>query len=186
MTVKRIFDIVLSIVLVIFFLVPLLVISLMVFLTQKEKVFFFQSRVGQYEKIFTIVKFCTLNDNNEVTLLGKFLRSSKFDELPQLFNVLNGDMSIVGPRPDVPNWIFSHLSKSERKKIFSVKPGMTSPASIKYVNEEKLLESISDPDIYYQDIIWPEKVKMNIDYAMNVSLKTDLHILLKTFKLIFN
>jgi len=140
---------------------------------------FTQERIGQHGKIFTIFKIKTMNDRlKTISMFGKFLRKSKLDELPQLFNIINGDMSVVGPRPDIPGYY--DLLEGENRKILELKPGLTSEASIKYRNEEELLQSAINSKQYNDEIIFPDKVKMNLNYYYNYNLLIDLKIILKT------
>ena len=111
-------------------------------------------------------------------MFGKFLRKSKLDELPQLLNIIKGDMSVVGPRPDIPGYY--DLLEGENRKILELKPGLTSEASIKYRNEEELLQSAINSKQYNDEIIFPDKVKMNLNYYYNYNLLIDLKIILKT------
>ena len=106
------------------------------------------------------------------------LRKYKLDELPELWNVLKGDMSFVGPRPDMPEYI--ERLKGEEKKILNLRPGITGPASLKYANEEELLASVEDPVKYNDEVIWPDKVRINLDYYYNRSFWGDIRIILQT------
>ena len=140
---------------------------------------FFQERIGQYGKTFQIYKIKTFNDTTKKgTALGRFLRKSKLDEVPQLFNIVLGQMSFVGPRPDVPGY-YDKL-EGENRKILELKPGLTSLASIKYSNEEDLLSKQINPLHYNDTIIFPDKVKMNLDYYYKQSFLVDLQIIVKT------
>jgi len=140
---------------------------------------FFQLRIGQYGKAFTIYKIKTINSNTGyISRFGKFLRKSKLDELPQLFNILRGEMSFVGPRPDVIKYY--NILDEESKNILKMKPGLTCNASLKYFNEELILRSKIDPSGYYDKVIFPDKVKMNLDYYYNHTFLGDIRIILKT------
>jgi lipopolysaccharide/colanic/teichoic acid biosynthesis glycosyltransferase len=152
-------------------------------------VIFKQKRVGQHGKLFTMYKFRTMTANhngssisvkgeNRITPLGAFLRKYKLDELPELWNVFIGDMSLVGPRPDVPGYV-DKLMGSDRK-ILKMKPGITSPASLKYRNEEEILAQQTNPKGYNDDIIFPDKVRINMNYLKNWSFGTDIKIILYT------
>lgn len=152
-------------------------------------VIFKQKRVGKDGKLFTIYKFRTMNVNhsgstisvkgdNRITPLGEKLRRYKIDELPALFNVLKGDMSLVGPRPDVPG--YADKLKGEDRLILKLKPGITGPASIKYANEEEILAKQKDPKKYNDEVIFPDKVKINLDYYYNHSFLGDLKLILST------
>ena len=141
---------------------------------------FTQHRVGQYGKLFLIYKLRSIHcQTQSISSFGKFLRNSKLDELPQLYNVLIGDMSIVGPRPDIPGY-YDEL-KGEDRKILSLKPGLTSEASLKYIIEEELLAAQKDPLHYNDTIIFPDKIKMNLDYFYTRTFIGDLRIIFKTF-----
>ncbi len=150
---------------------------------------FKQKRVGKNGKLFTIVKFRTMDVSNSgssisvagetrITPLGAFLRKYKIDELPELWNVLIGDMSFVGPRPDVPG--YADNLKGEERKILELLPGITGPASLKYANEEEILARVEDPKRYNDEIIYPDKVKINLDYYYTHSFLGDLIIIFKT------
>jgi lipopolysaccharide/colanic/teichoic acid biosynthesis glycosyltransferase len=121
----------------------------------------------------------TANDKR-ITKSGRFFRKYKIDELPQLINVLKGDMSFVGPRPDVPG--YADKLEGEDRIILSIKPGITGPASLKYKNEEEILASEKNPKEYNDKIIWPDKVKINKEYIKNWSLKKDIEYIIKTIK----
>ncbi len=147
---------------------------------------FSQVRVGQRAKLFKIYKIRTLKEGvhklghleNSATTIGKFLRRTKLDELPQLYNVLIGDMSIVGPRPDLQG--FADELKGEDLIILRVKPGITCEATLKYKNEERVLERQKDPEHYNRTIIWVDKVKINKKYVENYSFSLDLTLILKS------
>ena len=144
---------------------------------------FFQKRIGQYGKIFTILKFKTIHPVSKViSPFGKVLRKTKLDELPQLWNVLIGEMSFVGPRPDIPGY-YDKLEGEERK-ILELKPGITSTASIKYRDEESILKNQDNPSVYNDTVLFPDKVKMNLDYYYNHSFWGDLKIILQTFRIL--
>lgn len=140
---------------------------------------FKQVRVGQHGKLFTIYKFKTMHSKTgKVSKFGAFLRNYKLDELPQFFNVLKGEMSIVGPRPDIEGY-YDKL-QGEDRKVLELKPGITSEASIKYYNEEEILERQNDALHYNDIVIFPDKVKMNLEYYYNQNLVLDLKIIVKT------
>ena len=142
---------------------------------------FLQKRIGQFGKPFMIFKLKTMHSNTEkVTFFGSFFRKYKIDELPQFFNVLIGNMSIVGPRPDVTGYY--DALQGEDRKVLNLKPGITSLASIKYKNEEQLLLQQQNPIDYNDNIIFPDKVKMNLSYYYNQSILLDIKIILKTIK----
>lgn len=140
---------------------------------------FCQNRIGQFGKTFKIFKIKTINDKTKsISKFGKFLRKSKLDELPQLINILLGDMSFVGPRPDITGYY--DMLEGENRNILKLKPGLTSEASIKYRDEELLLQNLPHPKQYNDEVIFPDKVKMNLDYYYHHNLLIDLKIILKT------
>lgn len=151
---------------------------------------FTQLRVGQNGKQFRVIKIRTMRDRSNlrttvttsndprITRLGRFFRRTKIDELPQLINVLLGQMSFVGPRPDVPG--FSDTLTGEDRVILSVKPGITGPATLKYKDEEYLLSAQEDPESYNRDVIFPDKVRINRDYIENYKFSDDLKYIWQT------
>lgn len=187
---KRIFDLSISIVGLFLLLPALLIIALAIIILMPDgPVLFKQSRVGKEGKHFIMYKFRTMvknQDNNfisiagekRITPLGAILRKYKLDELPELWNVIKGDMSLVGPRPDVPG--YADQLTDDARILLSVKPGITSPASLKYINEEELLAVINNPRKYNDDVIWPDKVRININYINNWSFWLDLKIIFYT------
>jgi len=120
----------------------------------------------------------TRRGDPRITPLGSLLRRTKIDELPQLWNVLLGDMSFVGPRPDVPG--FADILQGEEREMLSIRPGITGPATLKYRDEEELLAAQDDPEGYNRDVIWPDKVKINLNYIRNWSLGRDIGYIVKT------
>lgn len=156
----------------------------------KENGFYSQIRIGKRGEPFKLLKIKTMKSHKgttvttacdpRITRSGRIMRRLKIDELPQLFNVLKGEMSLVGPRPDVPG--FADKLTGEDRIVLSVPPGITGPASLKYKDEEEILAKVENPEKYNQEVIWPDKVKINKEYVKNWSLKTDLIILLRTIK----
>jgi lipopolysaccharide/colanic/teichoic acid biosynthesis glycosyltransferase len=141
--------------------------------------FFIQERVGQFGKLFKIVKLRTMDIKTQsISAFGRFLRKSKIDELPQLYNVFIGEMSVVGPRPDVAGYY--DILKGEARKILELKPGLTSEASLKYFDEDALLAQQEDPLLYNDTVLFPDKVRMNLEYYYNRSFLGDLKIIWKT------
>jgi lipopolysaccharide/colanic/teichoic acid biosynthesis glycosyltransferase len=141
--------------------------------------FFSQTRIGQFGKPFTLYKLRTMHPKTQsISIVGACLRKSKLDELPQLWNILKGDMSFVGPRPDIPGY-YDQL-QGEARKILELKPGLTCDASIKYAHEELLLAQQNNPLHYNDTVIFPDKVRMNLHYYYNQSFLGDLKILWKT------
>ncbi len=179
---KRCFDIVFSILGLVVFLPFILISWLVLAFETKSNGLFFQKRVGQHGQQFTIYKLKTMHtETGTISKIGAFFRKYKLDELPQFLNVLKGEMSIVGPRPDIEGY-YDKL-EGENKKILELKPGITSEASIKYYNEEEILAQQKDALIYNDTIIFPDKVKMNLDYYYHQNLLVDIKIIFKT---IFN
>ena len=185
---KRFFDILISIVGLTLFLPFFLIICILVAIESKGGVFYCQTRAGKDGKGFKLLKFRTMktgsdkkglltigNDDTRITQIGSFLRKYKLDETPQLFNVLCGDMSLVGPRPEVQKYV--ELYTDEQRKILTVKPGITDYASIFYINENELLTHNSDPEQLYIQVIMVDKIKLNMEYIQNPSLKNYFKIL---------
>lgn len=187
---KRVIDFLISLFGLIFLSPVLLVISILIKSTSSGGVFFIQERVGMNSIIFKMIKFRTMfvdhNDSNSISIkgdvritsLGYFLRAYKLDELPELINVFLGHMSLVGPRPDVKGYA-DKLVGSQRM-ILKLRPGITGPASLKYIKEEELLSKQANPKVYNDDIIYPDKVKINLDYYYNNSIWKDIKIIFAT------
>lgn len=152
--------------------------------------FFIQKRVGRNGRVFRVVKIKTMRPvaslettvtrrgDPRITPLGIFFRRTKIDELPQLWNVLLGDMSFVGPRPDVPG--FADQLRGQERAMLSIRPGITGPATLKYRNEEEILAAQADPEAYNRDVIWPDKVRINLDYIRDWSLRLDVQYIFQT------
>jgi lipopolysaccharide/colanic/teichoic acid biosynthesis glycosyltransferase len=176
---KRIFDIIFSIIGLLFGGLFLFLFWILTSIDTKSNGLFIQKRIGQFGKLFKIYKLKTIKDNSEIiSRFGHFLRKSKIDELPQLWNIFTGDMSFVGPRPDIEGY-YDKL-EGENRKILELKPGLTSEASIKYANEEEILSQKVNPLQFNNEIIFPDKVKMNLEYYYNQSIVLDLQIIIKT------
>lgn len=186
---KRFLDITGSLVgLIILF--PLgLMIALLIKLTMPGPVLFRQHRVGKEGKLFKMVKFrsmktehhggtVSIKGESRITPFGAILRKYKMDELPEFWNVLIGDMSLVGPRPHVPGYT-DQLTGRDRQ-ILDIRPGITGPASLKYANEEEILSLQKDPVTYHKEVIFPDKVRMNVRYIENRSFGLDLKIIIYT------
>lgn len=151
---------------------------------------FKQERIGQYGKKFYIYKIRTMTENNSSNVFvttanderilpfGKWLRKTKIDEIVELVNVLKGEMSFVGPRPDVPG--YADLLQGSDRKILELKPGITGPASLKYINEEEILAQVENPKQYNDEVIFPDKVKINLEYYHNRTFWGDIKIIFKT------
>jgi len=189
MFIKRCFDIVFSFLGLVVLLPFMLAAGLLVKISSKGPVLFRQERAGRYGIPFTIYKFRTMvpdHGGNSVSVMGEsritpvgaILRKTKVDELPELWNILKGDMSFVGPRPDVPE--YAVLLHGDEKEILSLRPGLTSPASIKYAREEEILAKASDPQKHFDEVIWPDKMEMNLEYVRTRSFTGDVILIFKT------
>ena len=179
MILKRTFDFLASLVSIFLFCWIILICIIIASIDTKSTGLFIQKRIGQFGKPFNIFKIKSMNDTTKkVSAFGNFLRKSKLDELPQLLNILLGQMSFVGPRPDVPGY-YDKL-KGEERKILELKPGLSSEASIKYAHEEEVLNQKENPLEYNDTIIFPDKIKMNLEYYYKQSILVDLQILVKT------
>ncbi|WP_225351883.1 sugar transferase [Arcobacter porcinus] len=192
---KRIFDIVATLIGGILLLPLIIVIIIWIKTTSKGPLFYIQKRVGLNFKEFNLYKFrsmvvnadrvgpsVTSGDDPRITKIGKILRRTKIDELPQLINVLKGDMSLVGPRPEVIKFV--EQKKEDYKIILSIKPGITDNAAIEYRNEETIMEQYENKEKAYIDIVLPEKIKLYKYYISNISFIGDLKLILKTIKVI--
>ncbi|MDD7409781.1 sugar transferase [Fusobacterium gastrosuis] len=187
---KRIFDIVFSIFGIVFFLPVFLIIGVLIKLDSKGEIIFKQTRVTKDGKEFKIYKFrtmiketegnkqITVGKDNRITKVGSFLRKTKLDELPQLFNIIKGEMSFVGPRPEVPKYVSYYTD--EQKEILKVRAGITDYASIYFSNESEILGQQNDPEKYYIEEIMPYKIKLNKKYIDNMGIITDIKIIILT------
>ncbi|WP_374465092.1 sugar transferase [Chryseobacterium sp.] len=176
---KVVFDFILAVTLILFLMPVLIILFLITSLDTASNGIFFQTRIGQYGKPFIIFKFKTIHPQKRTcSKVGQTLRKFKLDEFPQLFNILKGDMSFVGPRPDIEGYYDNLIG--EDRKVLELKPGLTCEASIKYRDEENLLKSQKDPLAYNDEVLFPSKVKMNLDYFENMSFRNDTKILFKT------
>jgi len=190
---KRLFDIILSFIGLIILLPFFIIIALLIVIDSRGGIFYKQVRVGLDGKDFTLFKFRSMKTNSDkgslltvggndsrITSIGSFIRKYKIDELPQLLNVLFGDMSLVGPRPEVRKYV--DLYTDEQKKVLSVKPGITDYASIEYSNENEILGKTLNPEQTYIDEIMPAKLKLNLKYISEKSFGVDLKIIWRTVK----
>jgi lipopolysaccharide/colanic/teichoic acid biosynthesis glycosyltransferase len=176
---KRLFDVLFSLLALLLISWLLLLFWIMASIDTQSHGLFIQERIGQWGRVFKIFKLKTMHPTTKhISLIGRFFRKSKIDELSQLWNVLMGDMSLVGPRPDVAGY-YDKL-EGENRKVLELKPGVTSLASIKYANEEVLLAAQTNPLEYNDTVIFPDKVRMNLEYYYHHSLVGDLKIILKT------
>jgi lipopolysaccharide/colanic/teichoic acid biosynthesis glycosyltransferase len=192
---KRFFDIISSLMVLMLLSPLLLIIGLWIVLDSKGGAFYKQERIGKNNKPFDLYKFrsmrpnsdiqgqITIGNDNRITKVGKFIRKYKIDELPQLFNILRGDMSVVGPRPEVKKYV--DLYNEEQLKVLSVKPGLSDYASIEYFDEQTVLGKAKDPNKEYIEVVMPAKLKLNLKYIKDKSFTTDLKIIFKTLGKIF-
>lgn len=189
---KRLFDVAASGIGLILLSPLFLLVSIWIKLDSKGPVFFRQVRVGRFSKDFRIYKFRSMRigsdkgslitvggHDSRITHSGYFLRKTKIDELPQLINVFIGDMSLVGPRPEVRHYV--DYWTSEQMRVLNVRPGITDPASIRYRNENELLEKADNPEQYYINVIMQDKIKLYLDYVDNHGFWYDLKLIFQTF-----
>lgn len=189
--VKRIFDLICSTLGLVILSPVLIIIAIRIKMGSDGPVFFKQIRVGENNKEFEILKFrtmvvnaeklgrqITVGNDNRITKIGAFLRKYKLDELPQLINVFKGEMSLVGPRPEVPRYV--KLYNEEQKKVLVVKPGITDLASIRYRDENDLLGEVDNPDEFYINTIMPDKLALNLEYINKNNVFFDVYIIFKT------
>ena len=193
---KRIFDVLISLSGIVVFSPLLFAVSLLILLSEGWPVLFIQERVGYQGRRFHIWKFrtmvtnaeslggtLTVGDDSRVTAVGRMLRKYKLDEMPQLFNVLKGEMSLVGPRPEVPRYV-ARYSRDQRV-VLDLYPGITDPASITYRDESRLLAESADPERTYIESVMPDKISININYAAKANLWSDFLVLIKTVVEVF-
>ena len=190
MSLKRSFDILFSLIGLLIFSWVIIINWLIAAIETKSNGFFTQKRVGKDGSLFTLIKIKTMKqisgfdttvttkNDIRITKWGHFFRRTKLDELPSLWNVLKGDMSLVGPRPDVPG--YADKLTGDNRRILQLRPGITGPATLKYANEEQLLANVDDPVKYNDEVIFPDKVRINLEYLDNWSLWLDIKIIIRT------
>ena len=192
---KRIFDVTASVIGGLILLPVIIPIALWIKLSSKGPLFYIQKRVGRDFKEFNLYKFrsmivdadrqgpsVTSGDDPRITKVGKIIRRTKIDELPQLLNVLKGDMSLVGPRPEVMKFV--EQKREAYKKVLSVKPGITDNAAIEFRDEETIMEQYEDKEKAYIDIVLPQKIELYYEYIDNISFFNDIKLILRTLKVI--
>ena len=198
MILKRIFDIIASLVGIIVLLPIMLIVAIIIKVTSKGPVLFKQRRLTLNMKEFTIYKFRSMRtdfdkdakgiqvkgSSSVITPIGKIIRKTKLDELPQLFNILVGDMSFIGPRPELPRRLKYY--SEEDKGIFKVRSGISSPASIVFSDEEYLMNQVKDPEKFYIEQIMPYKIKLNLYYVETRNFWNDIYLIIATFLKILN
>ena len=193
---KRTFDLLLALAALVLTAPLMLLVAAAIRLDSPGPVFFRQQRVGQGGRLFRIHKFrtmvadapergpaLTVGDDERITRVGRFLRRSKLDELPQLIDVLRGDMSLVGPRPEVPRYV-AHYPPALRDRVLALRPGITDPVSLAFADESALLARAADPEREYVDVILPRKLDAAAAYAARATLATDLGVILRTLALL--
>lgn len=193
----RFFDIIFSSAALIVFFIPMMMISLLIMINSKGGVIFSQKRVGKYNTDFKLYKFRSMHVDAEakglitigkkdprVTGVGSMLRRFKLDELPQLFNVLKGDMSIVGPRPEIRKYTEMY-SPAHQMIVLSVRPGITDHASIEFSRENDMLGEMVDPENFYINVVMPAKLKLNMIFIENATIGNYLNIIFKTVARLF-
>lgn len=189
---KRLFDVMVSLVGILILAPLMLAISVIIKFRSVGPILYKQQRVGWHEALFNVYKFRTMVDKADtmgssvttgidprITPVGRFLRKTKLDELPQLFNVLKGEMSFVGPRPDTPDIIAKYTP--EMREIFAARPGITSVATLHFRDEEDILARVTEPDKFYKEIVVPLKVELAMEHVRKNSFWFDLSILCQTF-----
>ncbi len=193
---KRMLDLFASFIGIVFLLPIFLLLSLVIIFFNGWPVFYLQDRVGVNGRAFKLFKFRTMrpqsdakglltvgSNDSRITGIGRILRKYKLDELPQLWNVLKGEMSLVGPRPEVSRYV--ELYNIDQRRVLSVKPGITDKASLLFFNENELLSQTDHPEQYYIDHVMPEKLRINLEYIDNQSFLLDLQIIFMTILRIF-
>lgn len=194
---KRLFDLLAAAIGLALLALPGLVLALLIKLDSPGPVFFRQERVGRHGRAFRIHKFrtmrvdaerqgqLTVGEDARVTRTGRWLRAHRLDELPQLIDVLRGDMSLVGPRPEVPRYVALY-PPALRERVLAVRPGITDPASLAYRGEASQLAAAADPEREYVEVILPRKLALAADYAAHASLWTDLGVVARTLKVLWS
>ena len=193
---KRVFDVAASAMGLLLLSPLLLILALLVKLTSRGPVLYRQERVGRGGRIFRITKLRSMFEDadnrgplitsakdSRVTPVGRMLRRLKFDELPQLWNVVKGDMSLVGPRPEVPRYV--EFYSAAQRTVLTVRPGITDPASLVYRNEENVLAAQPDPEAYYRNVVLTDKLNMNLEYLDNICFSYDLFLVLLTTGIVY-
>lgn len=192
---KRIFDIVSSLCVLVVLFPFLLIIAIWIMIDSPGGAFYVQKRVGKNGKEFGLLKFrsmrpdsdikgqLTVGNDSRVTNVGRFIRRFKIDEFPQLLNIIAGDMSIVGPRPEVPKYVAMY--SDEQRKVLSVLPGLTDYATIEYIDEQEILGKAEDPEKAYIEEVMPDKLALNLKYVKEAGFWLDIKLIFKTIAGIF-
>lgn len=193
---KRLIDATLSLMALIVLSPILVIVGILIKCSSPGAILYWQDRVGRDGRIFKIAKFrsmvadadrrgsgITVSGDPRVTSLGAFLRVTKIDELPQLWNVLTGQMSLVGPRPELPQYVANYTM--EQRRVLSVRPGITDHASIRYRYEESILAQSDDPEQHYRNVVLPDKLALNLQYVRDMSLPVDIKLVIQTITSLF-
>lgn len=191
---KRLFDLIASAVGLLLLAVPMAIVAIVIKVDSPGPVFFRQRRVGRGGRTFRIYKFRTMSiqpnagslltvgEDPRITRIGRRLRKWKIDEFPQLINVVLGDMSLVGPRPEVPEYAFLY---PEQERVWSVRPGITDPTSLRLLDESGLLAGVADPEAYYRDVLLPKKIEAYLEYIDHMSLRYDVGVVFDTLRTLY-
>ena len=195
--IKRGLDFFFSLIFLIILMPFFIIIALLIIIDDGFPIMYRQTRVGKNGNLFKILKFRTMKRNADalgkltisdkdprITKIGYVLRKYKIDELPQLWNILKGEMSFIGPRPEVPEYVA--LYNTEQRDVLNVRPGLSDYASLDYINENEILSKYSTPEEAYTNIVMPQKLQLSLKYIDDMSLKTDMSIAIKTIIKIFN
>jgi len=192
---KRIFDILASLITIVMLSWLFIIIAIWILIDSRGGIFYKQIRVGKDGKEFNLLKFrsmrtgadksgqLTIGSDSRVTSVGRFIRKFKIDEFPQLINILKGEMSIVGPRPEVPKYVAMY--SADQRKVLSVLPGLTDYASLEYLDEQKVLGASADPEKTYVEEVMPKKLDLNLKYISERSLILDVKLIFKTIYGVF-
>lgn len=183
---KRLFDLALSTILLIPSILLILSMAILLVIRTMKFPFFIQKRIGKGGKVFKLIKIRTLFTKDEIKTfppeaklkLSRYIRQHKLDELPQIMQIWVGQMSFVGPRPDLPGYF--DCVEEKYQKLWTLKPGLTGPATLKYKNEDEILLKQNHPEQYNDQVIWPDKLGINLTYFENYSFWSDLNILIKS------
>lgn len=191
---KRLFDLIASAGGLLLLAVPMAIVAIVIKVDSPGPVFFRQRRVGRGGRTFRIYKFRTMSiqpnagslltvgEDPRITRIGRRLRKWKIDEFPQLINVVLGDMSLVGPRPEVPEYAFLY---PEQERVWSVRPGITDPTSLRLRDESGLLAGVADPEAYYRDVLLPKKIEAYLEYIDHMSLRYDVGVVFDTLRTLY-
>jgi len=192
---KRLFDFTLSIILLIIFCIPMILIWLTIRIVDDPPILFRQTRIGRFIKPFKIIKFrtmcttdesshfLTVGDDPRITISGRWLRRYHLDELPQLFNIFLGHMSFIGPRPEIPEFV--DMNDPIQQQVYNVRPGLFDTATLEFIDEARILDEVEDWREYYRNVILPKKLELSLSYIKTRSVKSDIFLIHKMMTIIF-